>query len=119
MPYWIVTVLKFAISPRGLMIVAALSLLAWHQADKLIAAKRAVASFIAKEELAIVQAEKQELQRRIRISEQASQSLKSRRALDLKTNRALELELENYAKTETFNPACVVDDAFVGRLLNN
>ena len=96
-------------SRLGLAAVLCLALFGWHAQDKKQALKHARDGYVQEFELAAVQAELTKLQKRMRITREANQTLQEK--VQWAEGEAIRFasELEAFERDTEINPECVVD----------
>jgi cell division protein FtsB len=105
---------RFATSRVGILVIAALALLAWHKFDKGSAVRQAVTGYVAKVELETLRAERDELRRRRAAVSLANQTLQSKIEQAEADADAARVELQDYVST--VDDTCRVNDPLIDRL---
>ena len=108
--------IRLATSRIGIVCIIAGALFLWHKFDKSSAVRRAVAEYVAAEELAAVNSELRETQRRAAVTMAANERLRQAAAEAEEMAATAEQELEAYVQANPIDPDCVVDDAVIERM---
>lgn len=102
----------------GLAVMAFAAAMSWHYIDKASAVRNAKEALADQVTIETLQAERDAAMKRAAIANSANANLRDMIEQERAKYSLAQIELEEYEKSTSINPECVVDPGVAGRLLN-